>query len=317
MEDALGLLPLYRVALNPDDPEEGVDQIALVDAGAIESDWVRLRSALPNPAVIQRIEFKRSSKQILVGAALIPDKKVVQRDDDGGLYQLLWTQQEVTQAFERWMADPAKRTALNIMHSTTPVKAQVTQSWLTRPNDMASAVGLDLPPGSWAIAVHVEDKDFWDNYVETGVLNGFSIEGMLTRQQMAKQRKPMEDKTKPSDNTSLIHAALKQYAAAIESDTQVGVKFKGAETFIEEALDSLYLQRVLNKLKKMGKNRTEEMAELYNRLRAEDGFEYFRQKRDKIMKQVEQTEVTQAADPIVRAIEIGKAQAKNLLSLIS
>lgn len=312
MEDALGLLPLYRVALNPDDPEEGVDQIALVDAGAIESDWVRLRSAIPNPAVIQRIQFKRQSKQILVGAALIPDKKVVQRDDDGTLYQLLWTQQEVTQAFERWMADPAKRTALNIMHSTTPVKAVVTQSWLTTPNDMASAVGLDLPPGSWAIAVHVDDKDFWDNYIEPGVLNGFSIEGMLTRQQMSKQRKPMEDKTKPSDNTSLIHTALKQYAAAIESDAKVGVQFKGAEAFIEEALDSLYLQRVLNKLKKMGKNRTEEMAELYNRLRAEDGFEYFRQKRDKIMKQVEQTEVTQAADPLTRAIEIGVAQAKLL-----
>lgn len=308
--------PTYKVLFDPANPEEGVDAIALVDKGAIESDWVHLRSADgEHDGLRVAVQFKKQAKQILVGAALIPNKRVFQREADGKLYELLWSPEAVVEAYNRWTNDPNRKRALNLMHTDKSVPAEVTQSWLTSENDVATAVGLDLPPGTWCIAVHIADPAFWTSYIETGALNGFSIEGYLTREYLSQRNaQPMADKIEQAaDSTALFSTALRDYGKALVEQSATHVELKDAADFIEEALDALEMQRVLNRLKKMGKARPTELAELYDALRAENGFEYFRQKKGKIVKLLETAQpvkqATQTLTPIEAARAVGKATA--------
>ena len=37
--------------------------------------------------------------------------------------------------------------------------------------------GMDLPLGTWVGSIKVNNDDVWNNYVKTGKVKGFSIEG--------------------------------------------------------------------------------------------------------------------------------------------
>ena len=39
---------------------------------------------------------------------------------------------------------------------------------------------MDLPVGTWMVSMKVNNDDVWENYVKTGKVSGFSIEGYFT-----------------------------------------------------------------------------------------------------------------------------------------
>ena len=43
--------------------------------------------------------------------------------------------------------------------------------------DKSRLYGLDVPVGTWMGAVKVNNDEIWDEYVKTGKVKGFSIEG--------------------------------------------------------------------------------------------------------------------------------------------
>ena len=55
------------------------------------------------------------------------------------------------------------------------------ESWLVEnPKvDKSAAFGLEYPKGSWLVSMKVDNDDIWNNYIKTGELKGFSIDGMV------------------------------------------------------------------------------------------------------------------------------------------
>jgi hypothetical protein len=46
-----------------------------------------------------------------------------------------------------------------------------------------------MPVGTWMVSVKVNNEDVWNNFVKTGAVKGFSIEGYFAdKVQMAKMR---------------------------------------------------------------------------------------------------------------------------------
>ena len=43
--------------------------------------------------------------------------------------------------------------------------------------DKSKKYGLSLPKGTWMVSVKVNNDEIWNNYVKTGKVKGFSIEG--------------------------------------------------------------------------------------------------------------------------------------------
>jgi hypothetical protein len=53
------------------------------------------------------------------------------------------------------------------------------ESWIVedKENDKSNMYGMDLPLGSWVGAIKVDNEEIWNDYVKTGKVKGFSIEG--------------------------------------------------------------------------------------------------------------------------------------------
>ncbi len=55
------------------------------------------------------------------------------------------------------------------------------ESWVveSRTKDKSSLYGLSLPVGSWVGTFKITNDNIWNNYVKTGDVRGFSIEGLF------------------------------------------------------------------------------------------------------------------------------------------
>ena len=70
------------------------------------------------------------------------------------------------------------------------VRLSVAESWIVedREKDKTALYGMDNPLGTWAGSFKVNNDDIWNNYVKTGKVKGFSIEGYFAD----KAEKPKE-----------------------------------------------------------------------------------------------------------------------------
>jgi hypothetical protein len=55
------------------------------------------------------------------------------------------------------------------------------ESWVveSREKDKSSLYGLNVPVGTWMGTFKIDNEDIWQNYVKTGDVKGFSIEGLF------------------------------------------------------------------------------------------------------------------------------------------
>ena len=53
------------------------------------------------------------------------------------------------------------------------------ESWIVmdKDKDKSAYYGLDVPVGTWMVAVKVENEAIWNDYIKTDLVKGFSIEG--------------------------------------------------------------------------------------------------------------------------------------------
>jgi hypothetical protein len=55
------------------------------------------------------------------------------------------------------------------------------ESWIIEDEqkDKSRIYGLEMPVGTWMVSMKVNNDDVWNNYVKTGKVKGFSIEGFF------------------------------------------------------------------------------------------------------------------------------------------
>jgi hypothetical protein len=89
-------LPIYKVELK--DGEEGIYCTSLVDAPAIEVDFIALSKGYSNIKLAVNEE-----KRIVTGPLLIPDQLIFRRDERRGNYYLMWTADEIVRQHRQMM----------------------------------------------------------------------------------------------------------------------------------------------------------------------------------------------------------------------
>ena len=50
--------------------------------------------------------------------------------------------------------------------------------------------GLDVPDGTWMVSYRVDNEVIWNEYVKTGKVKGFSIEGFFSFSTPSEESKP-------------------------------------------------------------------------------------------------------------------------------
>ena len=170
------------VELIIDEQEDNfVEAISIVESPAIEEDFVALKS--------QEFKFAEQDKEkkILIGPILIPNKPIFRKNGEDEYY-IYFSRDTVRKASQLYLQQG------NQSHSTLEHEQQIegltlVESWLVedKDNDKSNMFGMDLPLGTWVGSIKVDNEEIWNEYVKTGKVKGFSIEGYFADKSEAKQ----------------------------------------------------------------------------------------------------------------------------------
>jgi len=155
-----------------DDEEAiGVEAISVVENPAIESDFIAL-----NNQEIKLAEINKE-KRLLMGALLIPNKPIYRKSGEDEYY-IFFSEKTIAKASQLYLQN-GNQSEATLEHKDQLKDLTLVESWIVedKQKDKTALYGLDVPVGTWMGSVKVENDEIWNNYVKTGKVKGFSIEG--------------------------------------------------------------------------------------------------------------------------------------------
>ena len=178
-------MKIVELIIDERDSESGIDAVSVVESPAIEENFIALAE--------QKIELKEidAEKRILMGAALIPNKKIYRvNEKTKEEFEIFFSEQTVRQAMELFFKKGNQSKATQ-EHAKSIDGMTVVESWLIedKVHDKSVKYGFSLPKGTWMISMKVDNDQVW-NDVKEGKVKGFSIEGFFAdKLEMSMQEK--------------------------------------------------------------------------------------------------------------------------------
>lgn len=176
-------MKIVELIIDELDENSGIEAISIVESPAIEENFIALK---------EQKEFKFAEvdkdKRLLMGAILVPNKPIYRRDGEEEYY-IYFTRDTVKKASELYLMRGNQNNA-TYEHFQKIEGLTLVESWIVedREKDKTALYGMDYPLGTWAGSFKVNNDDIWNNYVKTGKVKGFSIEGYFAD----KAEKPKE-----------------------------------------------------------------------------------------------------------------------------
>lgn len=180
-------MKIVELIIDERDGESGIDAVSVVESPAIEENFIALAE--------RKIELKEidAEKRILMGAALIPNKKIYRvNEKTKEEFEVFFSEQTVRQAMELFFKKGNQSKATQ-EHEKAIDGMTVVESWLIEDSvhDKSVKYGFSLPKGTWMISMKVDNDKVWSD-VKEGKVKGFSIEGFFAD----KLEMSMEEKEK-------------------------------------------------------------------------------------------------------------------------
>ena len=155
----------------------GIEAISIVDKPAIQEDFI----ALSKQDKVQLADVD-TDKRILMGAALIPNKNIYRQDsEEEEGYYIYFSEETVKKASELFLIE-GNQNKSTLEHQAELSGLSVVESWIVEDevHDKSRKYGLEMPVGTWMVSMKVNNEDVWQDYVKTGAVKGFSIEGYFS-----------------------------------------------------------------------------------------------------------------------------------------
>ncbi len=186
-------MEIIELVIDENEELSGIEAISVVESPAIEEDFI----ALKDQEQIRLAEVSKE-KRLLMGAALIPEKPIYRKSGDHEFY-IYFSKDTVAKASQMFLKR-GNQSQATLEHTEEKLSGMtIVESWLIEDDvhDKSRKYGLDMPIGTWMVAMKVDNDDIWNNYVKEGKVKGFSIEGYfadkLNRPQDKQQDQLSED----------------------------------------------------------------------------------------------------------------------------
>jgi hypothetical protein len=164
----------------------GIEAISLVSAGAIEEDFIMLKA--------QEIKLAQvsSEKRILMGALLVPNKPIYRKTGEDEYY-IYFSKKTIEKASQLYLMNGNQNNA-TLEHQHSLKGLTLVESWLVQDevHDKSRKYGLDVPVGTWMGAVKVNNDEVWEEFVRSGKVRSFSIEGYFA-DKAERPKEPIND----------------------------------------------------------------------------------------------------------------------------
>ena len=154
-----------------EEQEIGIEAISVVENPAIEEDFIALKNQELKLAEVDK------EKRILMGAALIPNKPIYRKNKEKEYY-IYFSRKTVKKASELFLMR-GNQNKSTLEHQLPLQGLSVVESWIVEDDkfDKTRKYDLNAPIGTWMVSVKVNNDEVWNDFVKTGKVKGFSIEG--------------------------------------------------------------------------------------------------------------------------------------------
>ena len=164
-------MKIVELILDENQEESGIEAISIVENPAIEEDFIALKSDEIKLAEVSK------EKKILMGALLIPNKPIYRKNGEDEYY-IYFSKDTVLKASQMYLTKGNQNNS-TLEHQHELSGLSLVESWLVEDevHDKSRKYGMNVPVGTWMGAVKVNNDKIWNEYVKTGKVKGFSIEG--------------------------------------------------------------------------------------------------------------------------------------------
>lgn len=233
---------IIELILNEEDILSGVEAISIVSNPAIERDFITLSKEKLELAEVD------GEKKILLGAALVPNKMIFRKRDEEEYY-VYFSKDTIRRVSEMFLTK-GNQNKTTLEHEIQLQGLSVVESWIVEDevHDKSIKYGLSLPVGSWVVSMKVHNDQVWNEFVKTGKVRGFSIEGYFAEKvnmtNITAEQVDLEDLIKDLEEAESSEM-LSQIRAIIKNDGRTNSENK---TELESYSD--YPQSVRNNAKR-------------------------------------------------------------------
>ena len=230
-------LPIIELTL--EELEQGIDATALVENPAIQRNWMAFKEH-------KSYEFKthNEDKRILAGALMVADFPMY-RNMNGKEFFVKFSSETIEQLADRMVLNN-KLTAFNFEHDSKKELADMhIQQFFIINTELGvnTPIGFEeLPNGSLFAFVKVNNEQVWNDYVKTGIVKGFSIEGNFatkeefSEQTFLKEFQTIINMTDKKVATSKLDELVAKAKSLFSEDVKVEEKVEEKEVKMAEAM---------------------------------------------------------------------------------
>lgn len=158
---------------------EGVYALSVVENPAMQDMWIAL-SEQPQQIELAQVD---EEKRLLLGAALIPNKKIY-RNVDGNEFYITFKEETIEKLAHNFFKNQNNNNS-SLEHEVKLEGMSVVEGWTVQDpnNDKSNAFGKTYEKGTWVTMMKVDNDEMWEK-VKNGEIKGFSIDALLGLQEI-------------------------------------------------------------------------------------------------------------------------------------
>lgn len=186
-----------------EEENDGIQAISLVSEPAIEENWVALSDV--------KLKAIDNDRRIVMGAALVPNKPIFRRNGEDEFY-IYFSEDTIRKAAEGYLKAGHQKQS-NLEHEMAITGVTTVESWIVEDSqiDKSAVYGFKYDKGTWVVTMKIDNDAVWDDFIKTGRLKGFSIEGKFTQR--------MDGSSAPAELASYA-----DYPDAVKNNAQRGIE---------------------------------------------------------------------------------------------
>ncbi len=212
---------IIELVIDEESDIAGIQAISIVDNPAIEEDFIALKSQEVKLAEVDK------DKKIIMGPALIPNKKIFRKFGEQE-YFIYFSEDTVKKASELFLTKGNQNNS-TLEHEIKLNGLSVVESWIIEDEkqDKSNKYGFNLPVGTWMVSMKVNNDDVWNNYVKSGKVKGFSIEGHFIDAIKYEQDQELEALSIIEELTDILEVDMttySDYGSGVRNNAKRGIE---------------------------------------------------------------------------------------------
>lgn len=198
----------YTVMFNKED-NEGVYAISLVSDPAIGVNFITLSKQKE-----LKLATINEEKRILIGPILIPDQPIY-RNQDGHEFNIVFPSETISQIQMNFVEQGYQNNSTIEHNGKSIPNVTFVETWIKEDevHDKSVLYGFNEPKGTLFGLMKVNNEEIWNDYVKTGKVKGFSIDGVFDMEKV-------NLKSEYSMNLNEIVNAIKEGFASVSLSSE-------------------------------------------------------------------------------------------------